>query len=306
MTGRLFSVLVAITACLTPRTLPAQFTDPRTYTLSPVGINELELDYAYAQTNASLDTPVVVAGAHVEANEVLVSYTYKFGVLGHLAWVEAIVPFASLRGSISGTDISGSTTGTGDSSLQLAVLLKGGQALSAGQFAKYVPSTTLGVSLTVTAPTGKYNADRLLNLGSNRWSLKPEFALSQPFGPEQKWEFDAYINACFFTDNTEYRGVEILRQEPLPGIEGHISYSVTPSLWASLDLRYSYRGETVVDGLDENNAQQNLTIGAEANWSPNSRNSLELVFAKAVVHQNSPAYTGVGLKYFYSWGSGIE
>jgi Putative MetA-pathway of phenol degradation len=304
MTGRLFSVLVAITACCSPRTLHAQFTDPRTYTLSPVGMNELELDYAYAQTNASLDTPVVVAGAHVELDEGIVSYTHRFGVLGHLAWVEATVPFASLRGSIAGTDISGSTSGAGDSSLELAVLLKGGQALSAAEFAKYQPATTLGVSLTVTAPTGRYDADRLLNLGSNRWSFKPEFALSQPFGPEQRWELDAYINAYFFTGNTEYRGVEILRQEPLPGIEGHISYSLTSSLWASLDLRYSYRGDTVVDGLDQNNAQENLTIGAEANWSPNSRNSLELVFAKAIVHSNSPAYSGVELKYVYSWGSG--
>lgn len=44
----------------------------------------------------------------------------------------------------------------------------------------------MGMSLTITAPTGLYDADKLLNLGSNRWSFKPEIALSHPFGPKQK------------------------------------------------------------------------------------------------------------------------
>ena len=164
----------------------------------------------------------------------------------------------------------------------------------------------MGVSLTVSAPTGEYDPEKPFNLGADRWSFKPEIALSYPFGLEHRWEVDAYINAYFFTDNTEYRGVEILRQDPLPGLEGHLSYSFTPNVWASLDLRYSFRGETVVDGLNQNDAQENLTAGAEASWSLDSHNSLDLVFAKALVYKNAPAYTGIALKYVYSWGSGAE
>lgn len=306
MTGRVFYALVVIAACCSSRALHAQFTDPRTYTVAPVGINQLELDYAHAHSDASVDTALEVVGAHFVLNEGTLSYTRNFSLLGHLAWVKPSVPFASVSGSVSGTNISGSRTGVGDSSLEFAALLKGGEALSAAEFATYTPTTTVGVSVTVSVPTGEYDADKLLNLGSHRWSFKPEFAVSVPFGPEKRWVVDGYINAYFFTDNTEYRGVEILRQEPLPGIEGHISYSFTSSLWASLDLRYSFRGDTVVDGLDQNNAQENLTAGAEASWSPNSHNSLDLVFAKAVVHRNTPAYTGVALKYVYSWGPGTK
>ena len=130
-----------------------------------------------------------------------------------------------LAKAVTGTNIHGTTTGTGGSSYELATLLKGGPALTVAQFASYKPTTTVGVSLTITAPTGLYNADKLLNLGSNRWSLKPEIAVSHPFGPQQTWEFDAYANAYFYTDNTSYHGVEILRQQALPGLEGHISYS---------------------------------------------------------------------------------
>jgi len=308
MTGRrLLSALVVIAAYCSPRTLCAQFTDPRNYIVAPVVINQVELDYSYAHADGSIDTSIEVAGAHVVLNEATLSYTHNFSALGHLAWVKASLPFASISGSVvASTNISGSTTGAGDSSLEVAALLKGGKALSAAEFAAYEPATTLGVSLTVTAPTGEYDAEKLLNLGSHRWSFKPELAVSSPFGPEQRWEVDAYINAYFFTDNTEYRGVEILRQEPLPGLEGHLSYSFTPSVWASLDLRYSYRGDTVVDGLNQNDAQENLTAGAEASWSPNAQNSLDLVFAKALVHRNAPAYAGIALKYVYSWGSGTR
>jgi hypothetical protein len=298
--------LIAIAAFSYPGALCAQFTDPRTYTNAPVGLNQLEAASAYAHADASVDTSLVIGGASLDLYGADVAYTHNFGVLGHFAWAKATVPFATLRGSVAGTNISGSTTGTGDISLELAGLLIGGPALGAAEFETYEPTTTLGIGLTVTAPTGEYHPNKLLNLGSDRWSFKPELAVSHPFGPEQKWEIDAYINAYFFTDNSEYKGVEILRQEPLPGLEGHLSYSFTPSVWASLDARYSFRGETLIDGLAQNDSQESLVMGTEVNWSPNSHHSLDLVFAKALVHENAPTNTAVTLKYVYSWGRGYK
>jgi hypothetical protein len=281
----------------------AQFTDARNYAEGPVGLNSLEFTYAYVRGNASLDTALVVSSENLDLNKGTFSYTHNFSMLGRLAWVSANVPLASLAGTVAGTNASGSTSGLGDSSFELAMLLKGGPALSAAELASYERPMILGMSLTVTAPTGEYDGNKLLNLGSHRWSFKPELGISYAFGPERKWEVDGYINAYFFTDNTSYRGVEVLHQEPLPGLEAHLSYSVTPGFWMSLDSRYAFRGETVVDGLEQNNAQENLTVGAEASWTPNAHNSLDVVFAKALVHRNAPSYTGVSLSYTYSWGN---
>src|SRR6185437_16334476 len=160
---------------------------------------------------------------------------------------------------------------------------KGGPALCVSQFANYKPATTVGMSLTMSAPSGQYNPDKLLNLGADRWSFKPEIAVSQPFGREQKWQFDAYANVYFFTDNSSYHGVEVLRQEALPGLEGHVSYSFINSLWVSLDTRYSYRGDTFVNGANQNDSQQNFTLGSEVNVALNPRNSLVFEFARALV-----------------------
>jgi hypothetical protein len=251
--------------------------------------------------NASVDPSLVIGGASLDINQATIAYTRYFGLFHRLAWAEAALPVAHLGGSISGTSIQGSVGGTADSSYALGTLVMGGPAMNAAQFENYRPTTTVGVSVAFTAPTGRYDSEKILNLGSDRWSFKPEIALSQPFGPEQKWQLDTYVNAYFYTDNTSYRGRQILRQETLTGVEEHISYSFNDSLSISADTRYSFRGATVVDGVNQDNAQQNLIVGTEAKVSIGSQHSLLVEIAKAAVHHNSQAVVGLAVKYDYTW-----
>ena len=289
-----------------PGKASAQFNDARAYDNTPVGVSQLELSYTYERSNASVDPSLDIAGAHLNLNQGTIDYTYYFGMFHRLTWVEAAVPLAGLGGSIAGTNVHGSISGAGDSSYQFAMLLKGGPALNIEQFASYKPATSLGLSLVITAPTGLYNSGKILNLGSDRWSFKPEIALSHPFGSDQKWEFDAYGNTSFYTDNTSYRGKAILRQEALPGLEAHISYSFNEAIWVSLNTRYSFRATTYVNGISQNNPQQNFILGSELNVSLSPQNSLTFVFAKAIVHQNGPTATGFSIKYDYTWSWSIR
>jgi hypothetical protein len=289
-----------------PGLLRAQFTDPHTYDNSPVGINQFTIGYGYVHANASLDPSIIIAGAKLNVNTGILDYTRGVSFFHRYAWVEASVPLAGLSGEVTGTAIQGSVTGAGDATFIFGTLLKGGPALSVQDFPNYEPTTTLGASVTVTAPTGLYHADRILNLGSNRWSFKPEIAVSHPFGPNRNWEVDGYTNASFFSDNTTYHGREILRQEPIPGFEGHLSYSFTSDIWASVDTRYSFRGNTLVDGIDQDNSQRNLAVGSEVSISLSPQHALLLLFAKGVWHRNGPAYVDVAVKYLYSWGRGLK
>jgi len=306
MRKRLLRVCFVLATLSFPRWACAQFVEAHHYDNAPVGLNQIELACAYAHSNASIDTSVIVAGAAFNLNQGTITYTRYFGFLHRVFWAEASVPFAGLSGSISGTNVHGSVTGAGDSSYALTTLLKGGPVLSIAQFADYKPTTTVGLSLTITAPTGQYNPNKLLNLGTDRWSFKPEIAISHPFGREQKWQGDLYARAYFFTDNTSYRGTQILRQQPLPGLEGHLSYFVADNVWASLDALYSFRGSTLVDGIDQNNTQKNFALGSEVNVALSPKNSLVFQFAKALVHENAPSIAGFAVKYTYSWGKGYK
>jgi Putative MetA-pathway of phenol degradation len=284
----------------------AQFTDPRNYQNAPIGVNQAELAYAYARSDTSIDPSITIGHARLNLNQGTISYTRYFSLLHRMAWFSPSLPIAGLNGSISGTNVNKAITGTGDSNYEMALLLKGGPALTVPEFENYQPTATIGMSLNVTAPTGKYDSTTVLNLGSNRWSFTPEFALSWPFGTQQKWEFDAYANAGFYTDNTLYQGKEILKQDPLPGLEGHLSYAFLDNLVTSLDARYSCFGRTTINNVNQNDSQKNFVLGSETIVSLNEKNSLSFIVAKALVHDNGPTITGVIVKYDYYWGKGYR
>src|SRR5215472_16923958 len=122
----------------------AQFSDPRNYQNTPVGVNLLEVDYAYVRANSSIDTSIIITNAHLNVNQWTLSYTRYFGLFGHTAWFSPAIPLANLNGAVEGTNISGSVNGAGDSSYEFAVLLKGGPALSPADFRDYKTKTTVG------------------------------------------------------------------------------------------------------------------------------------------------------------------
>src|SRR5215475_15655920 len=122
---------------LLPPQVRAQFTDPRSYNNSPVGINQLELAYAHVHANSSIDTSLIITGARIDLNQGIVDYTRYFGMFHRLTWVEAGLPIAGLGGSVAGTNIQESIAGAGDSSYAAGILLKGGPALSLAEFEKF-------------------------------------------------------------------------------------------------------------------------------------------------------------------------
>jgi hypothetical protein len=97
-----------------------------------------------------------------------------------------------------------------------------------------------------------------------------------------------------------------LRQRALLGLEAHLSYTFNDTISASLDTRYSFRGDTTVSGVNQDNPQRNFIVGSEFVVSPNSRNSFIFEFAKATVHKNGPSLTGFTVKYDYIWGNGYR
>lgn len=59
----------------------------------------------------------------------------------------------------------------------------GAPALSLEDFASYKQDLIIGASLQTSAPLGQYDSDKLLNVGANRWSVKPELGISKGWGP---------------------------------------------------------------------------------------------------------------------------
>ena len=152
---------------------------------------------------------------------------------------------------------------------------------------KWRQKTLLGVSLKVVAPTGQYDPTKLINLGSNRWTFKPELGLSQAFGGH--WVFDAYGSVFFFTENPEFfsnnpdfnTGTQAQTQDPIGAVELHFSYDVRPRFWVSLDGNFWYGGKTSLNGKENpNTLQKNSRVGITASVPISRRQSVKVSYAQ--------------------------
>src|SRR5208283_3058868 len=103
MHKRRIFVCIALAVPLCPELVHAQIKDLRAYENAPVGVNQLELAYTYANGNASIDTSLIVAGAEFNLNQGTLDYTRFFSFFHDTAWVKVDVPFAGLNGSVTAT-----------------------------------------------------------------------------------------------------------------------------------------------------------------------------------------------------------
>ena len=77
-----------------------------------------------------------------------------------------------------------------------------------------------------------------MNIGTNRWSFKPEIGLSKTFGPVT---LELVPSVTFFTDNDDFLGRHGSSKDPLYAVQGHAIYHTRFGLWAAFDVTY-YRG----------------------------------------------------------------
>ena len=120
------------------------------------------------------------------------------------------------------------------------------------EFMKRTPRTTLGASLSISAPTGQYDPDKLINIGTNRWAFKPEIGLTIP---HDRWMFDVFAGVWLFSDNPDFFGGVHREQEPMPTLQGHVSYTIRPQLWLAFDSTYYFGGETSANGVVRRRSQ---------------------------------------------------
>jgi hypothetical protein len=197
-------------------------------------------------------------------------------------------------------------SGLFDTQLRLSVNLVGGPAMTLPEMRKWQQKHLLGASLKVIPPTGQYDPTKLINLGSNRWTIKPELGFSQRVG---HWIFDAYASVWFFTKNPEFfsrnafvPGTHSQTQEPIGATELHVSYDVRPRYWVSLDGNFWYGGRTSLDGVENpNTLQRNSRVGITAAVPLTRHGSLKLSYARGAYIRFGGDYQIVSAAWQYIW-----
>jgi len=267
----------------------AQGDGPRAYLPVPVGTNILTPFWLGLSANRGLDDFLVVKDAEFDTNVFSLMYTRTISVAGNLGGIFAVLPAGKVDGGIPGTGFEGKSSGMADVFVGMNVALFGAPAYGPKEFATYKPETALSVLAGFFAPTGKYDSDKVINLGANRWA----FRLGLPFlhifgwGPGKITTLELTPSVWFFTDNDDPCNADKLEQKPVLKLEGHFTRDFSPMFWGSLDALYTLGGETRVDGVDQDNSQSSLALGATLGVNLSRTLGLQATYGKIVDHNES-------------------
>jgi hypothetical protein len=231
-------------------------------------------------------------------------YARTLDLWGKSGKIDVILPFGRLDGSAlyQGQPVSREVTGPADPLVRLSVLLYGAPAMGPTEFRSYRPDLIVGASVQVAIPVGQYDKTRLLNLGANRWWVKPEVGLSKAWGP---LTVETAAAVTVYADNPDFFGGHRRGQAPIWSGRMSAIYSFRNGVWASLDTTYYTGGHTTLDGVDESDLQKNWRVGATLAAPVTRRTSLKLSASRGVSARTGNNYDLVALAWQYRWGAGI-
>jgi hypothetical protein len=278
----------------------AQELEPRAYRTLPVGLNFALVDYGYKTGNVVSEPASPIQDLSAEVHTISFAYLRSMDLFGRSASLTVIVPYIhmSAAGTFGGEAASGNRSGPADARARLAVNLIGGPALPPAEFAKYRQGRNLGVSLTISAPTGQYASDYLINFGTNRWAFKPEIGYSSIRG---RWIFECAVGAWFFTTNNDFYGGVTREQDPIGSLQGHLSYNFSNGVWLALDANYFTGGRSTIDGNEEADLQKSSRVGLTLSLPLGGLHSLKLSTSTGAYTSFGADFDAANISYQFGW-----
>lgn len=278
----------------------AQELEPRAYSPNPIGVNFVVLGLGHSSGDVLLDPSLPLTDVSARLTAGLAGIGRTYGLLGRSASVAFVAPYVAgdVSGSIGEDRRDAQRRGFGDPRLRLAMNITGGEALTPAQFATRQPRASLGASIVIVPPLGQYDSTRLVNLGSNRWSFKPELGFSQPLG---RWHLDLYAGVWLFTHNDAFFGGAQRQQDAIQTLQAHVSYTVRPQLWFAADATHYRGGQSSIDGNSRMDALANTRVGITVSLPISARQSLKLSWSDGVATRIGGDFTSYAIAWQYTW-----
>ena len=280
----------------------AQELAPRAYWPAPVGINVALLAYQRNSGDIVIDPSLPITGVQSEIDYLQVGYQHYFSLFGRTAAAQFSLPYADgfTEGMIDGQFRQRSTAGLTDARFRIMINLRGAPAMDAAAFRslRQDPKTIVGASILVQAPTGAYDSDRLINLGTNRWAVKPALGMIVPLHPT--WLFEIEVGAWLFGDNEDFLG-ETRKQDPIVSTEIHLIKRFRPGFWASLDANYYTGGDTRIGDEFRDDLQRNSRAGVTLVIPINGRHALRAGFSTGISTRSGGDFEMYSLTWAYAW-----
>lgn len=304
---RLCHVVTALVLAAAAPVVGAQELEPRTYANLPVGLNFLLTGYAYSSGSVLVDPVVPLEDVQAEIHGAFIGYARALDVGGRSGKFQLVAPYAlvSASGKLAGQARSREVQGFADPAVGFSIILFGAPALSPKEFSRYKQDLNIGVGFLIRAPLGQYDEERLVNVGTNRWTLRTEVGLSKAVG---HWLLESSLAASFFTANRKFLVNRVREQEPIYALQLHAVYNYPSGVWVAADGTYYQGGEvTSIEGGQRTRliGPRNSRAGVTLSVPVDRKNSIKLHGSTSVSTRTGSEFDVVGITWQHRWGAGL-
>jgi len=258
--------------------------EPRRWSHLPIEANFLAVAYANTQGDIYIDPVLRIDDGTVSVHTVVTSYLHSFNLAGKTARFDVSLPFqrAQWEGLLNGEPAMVERDGLGDPRFRLSVNVFGAPALKGKEYRDYraenSTNTVAGLALAVTVPIGHYKRDKLLNLGGNRFVIRPQAGIVHTRGP---WSYEMTGSILFFTDNNEFFNGKRRKQDSLYVLQGHIIRTFERGIWASLSAGYDWGGQSSLNGEKKDDERSDFLYALSAGMSVSKTSSIKFAFVRS-------------------------
>ena len=291
---------VTLAVLLMPVCGVAQELEPGAYWPIPTGLNIVTAANTFNRGELAFDPSAPIDEGSAAINATAFAFTRAFSLAGRSANTGVMLPVVAghVKGRYLGEAADVGRFGLADPRFRLAMNLYGAPAMTPQAFASYRQQTIVGVSVTVAPPLGQYDSDKLINLGTNRWSFRPELGVSRAYG---RWNLEAMAGVWLFTDNRDFFGGRTRKQDPIVATQFHVTFKFKRTMWLAGDANYFTGGRTTLGGKRNLDLQRNSRIGATFSSALGRHQAVRVAVSRGAYTTIGADFTSVGASYSYAW-----
>jgi hypothetical protein len=222
----------------------------------PAGTNLGLLYTQFVNRDADFSNGRWVSNGNLDTQIGILRYAHFVQIGPFIADPQFLLPFGHEQGSAA-LDGLGHATGVGDLILASTIWV----------YNHPETGTFLGVTPVLYVPTGTYNAGHSLNLGANRWAGALQVGWVTPVGTKNL-ALQLVADVTFYGDNTNYgANAKTQSERPLASFQSWLKYAVTPDFDIRAGATYYSGGETLIDGVSNNDKTSTADFKVGFAWN---------------------------------------
>ena len=277
-----FSIFVLLVLLLEAPNSAAQELEPRRWSHLPTGGHFFGGGPLATRGDIFFDPVLRAEDAELEMDTVVLKYIRSFELFDKSARVSIQQGHqnGTWSGLLDGVPTTIRRVGATDTQLRFAINLKGAPPLRGQEYLRFRGSasneTIVGLGLVVQLPTGEYFFDKLLNLGTNRYTFRPQLGVVRSWN---SWTLEGTVSLSIFSENDDFFGGDQLEQDPLLFLQGHLIRNFSNGRWLGLSMGYGNGGEATISGVDKNDRRKDVGWALSYGFQLGPASALKIAYA---------------------------